>query len=108
MNFLKHTEARSRRHHRQEPTARGVRALWRLVQRPLLLSMRFAVLMVALADAGISHAAQPIAEIKSQLGHRAHVGDRVPLARLPMNASRLFALPRSHAKLVTRVPDPTG
>ncbi|HEY2815837.1 MAG TPA: hypothetical protein VGK44_01755 [Casimicrobiaceae bacterium] len=88
MNFIKHIEARYRRHHRQEAAARGIRALSRLVRRSLLLRACFAIAaLMALADVGIAQAAPPdatpIAEIR--LLRKANVGDDVRLVSTGRN-----------------------
>jgi hypothetical protein len=78
----------------REPRARGIRALWRRVANPLLLSVCLAVaaLMAIQAGLGTSQAAPPgaglIAEIQL-LRSAVHVGDTVQLAAAEVIDSRL-------------------
>jgi hypothetical protein len=89
MNFSKHTEPSCGRHHRAEAPASGIRALWRLVRRPRLLNLCFAVAAVIAIQAGLGtpEAAPPgggglIAKIQqlAPLHGALRVGDTVRLA----------------------------
>jgi hypothetical protein len=92
MNFIKHIEPNCRQSHRREPSERGVRSLSRLVWRPLLVSLCFAVAVVMATQAGVgtSQAAAPGAiPIGIQLLRSVvHVGDSVPLAAAGVNDTK--------------------